>query len=349
MTTYELTWNESRNNAYVPTSLSDLGVYFNWFVKAALMGQLTYRDYTNTVVGSPAGAWAVQGSSDGVTGAMDAVDRWGSTYVPSKQVRSSGQGTAHSWIVLKSPWGLYMLIDCCNYYSAGYTHIWHVEYSLTAYTGGSATNSPTTSNAFMPNGASSYVQCVPYNVAPNCHFNAWLATNGEFMLMASQDGSGAAFTTMMMRQLVELHTGDNHNAHTYFEYENPGTWALTNFFSQVGSGNAQGWQTRSATPATAAVGGSGTYLRNGSNVVSNDMQEYDPFDGLSTDMAIYIYAWTTGHKSIRGRLRDVSMAPALIADDRAEPALGPCNSIKVGGQSNALFLPWHDPNKGMYL
>jgi hypothetical protein len=349
MTTFELTWQESRNNAYVPSSSTDLGQYIAWFLSRALIAGtgITYKDYANASIGSPAGGWTVQGSSDGTTGALDAVDRWTTSYTPAKIVYAAANGSAHSWIVLKSPWNLYVLISC--YGSTG-GHLIHIGASLTAYSGGSNTTDPTTSNEFLI--ASGAVQ-KNTNSQSNTHLHAWLATNGEFMFASSRDGSGFVNWMLQFRQLTETHAGDSHNAWLYHEFDDSsgvgrhsGTTGTMNTSAAASPGS--GWQGRSATPATAAVCAAAASLSmaGGATSVLGDMPAADPIDSKEQDFAMRLYVTTASHKSVRGRLQDVCWSPPAAGSNKVEPSGGgPYASVLIGN----LWFPWHDTVNALSL
>jgi hypothetical protein len=349
MTTFELTWQESRNNAYVPSSSTDLGQYVAWFLKEAMIAAagVTYKDYASANIGSPSGGWTVQGSSDGTTGAMDAADRWTTTYTPAKIVYAAADGSAHSWIVLKSPWNLYVLISC---YGSTQGHQIHIGASLTAYSGGSNTTDPTTSNEMKIASGGTQKNA---NSQTNTHLHAWLATNGEFMFAASRDGSGFANLMIQFRQLTETHTGDSSNAWMYFEFnDSTGVCFLTatagTMNTAAGASPGTGWQGRSATPATSAVCACAPTLAmsGGGTSVLNDMPAADPIDSKEQDFPLKLYVTTASHKSVRGRLPDVCWSPPAAGSNKVEPSGGgPYASVLIGN----LWFPWHDTVNALSL
>jgi len=125
----------------VTTDLQAVQRSWLWMFKAALTGDLVGGIASGTRSGGS--LWTVEGSSDGVTAGMDATDRWGSTFTASKLVRAT-EGTAHSWIVLKSPTalGLRLLINY-NGSSEGQAAF---TCAPGAYSGGSVTAKPTATN-----------------------------------------------------------------------------------------------------------------------------------------------------------------------------------------------------------
>src|SRR5579862_3466554 len=145
---YQHAWNVAPADN---TTFQRLAASLLFFHHQLMLALLSFTDINNVAIGSPTGAWTVAGSSDGVTGAMDAVDRWGSTFNFAKYV-SATSGSPHSWIVYKSPTsgfgpGCYMLVSLSG--TGGFNFI-NVRFSKSAPTGGSNTTDPTTTDACSP-------------------------------------------------------------------------------------------------------------------------------------------------------------------------------------------------------
>lgn len=108
----------TRANVPVPdTSTSTIiSKWSQWALKAALMNQLG----TGTTAGTrhANSVWTCLGSSDGTTGALDGVDRWGSTFDISKIV-TAASGTAHSWIALRNATNGYDIVLDLNSTTTG--------------------------------------------------------------------------------------------------------------------------------------------------------------------------------------------------------------------------------------
>lgn len=94
----------------INTSSANAAKNWLWLLKAALKNEIT----TGTLTGArhANSVWTCVGSSDGVTAAFDANDRWGTvSFDPTKIVQASS-GTAHSWILLQNTTlGMQILID----------------------------------------------------------------------------------------------------------------------------------------------------------------------------------------------------------------------------------------------
>ena len=111
-----------------------------WSLKQHLINAHT-SDGTLYGTRSPNSVWTVVGSSDGTTAALDGVDRWTTTFTPSKLVRGT---SARSWIVLQnSTSGIQMCIDL--YWTGGAGAHGRVVYTRSSFpfTGGNTSTRPT--------------------------------------------------------------------------------------------------------------------------------------------------------------------------------------------------------------
>jgi hypothetical protein len=90
---YEKVWQFDSNRQYTPPDAITLSKYQLWYMKAFLLGQIG---------NATQGLFTVVGSSDGVTAALDGVDRLGAVFDPAKLVFAP-TSTAKSWILLLGP------------------------------------------------------------------------------------------------------------------------------------------------------------------------------------------------------------------------------------------------------
>ena len=93
--------------------------------------------------------WKAAGSSDGVTAAMDGIDRWNTianiTWV-------AANGTAHSWIVLRQPIvanSCSLLIDCVGGNAANPQAIYMALSPVSGFSGGSTTAAPSAADQIV--------------------------------------------------------------------------------------------------------------------------------------------------------------------------------------------------------
>lgn len=114
----------------------------------ALYMHLTNQHTTGTassVARAANSVWTVRYSCDGTTAgtAGDGVDRWTSTFTPSKLVRAAN-GVAHSWMVLRNTFsGIELCIDIVGTIDGNGTPAF--ARSSNPFTGGSTTTRPTAS------------------------------------------------------------------------------------------------------------------------------------------------------------------------------------------------------------
>lgn len=134
--TNELTWNITANGLVsgdVTREYGDDDLTDGW--------KQTWLDFIGQMI---ADGWIVEGSSDGVTGAMDEVNRWSVT-ADLRADDISGGPLVHSWIVLRQhSSGMYVLLSH-GHRSSGTLSAKYIVMSVSSsnYTGGDASNDPT--------------------------------------------------------------------------------------------------------------------------------------------------------------------------------------------------------------
>ena len=118
-----------------------------WAISRFLIGAADGPAIGPTGLRPASSYWIVEGSSDGVTGAMDGVDRLAGAFNPAKLV-TGGNGAPHSWIVLRSPAGV---VGGPIRYLFAWTNIFNASVSAAVtkdtFTGGNASNNPTAGTA----------------------------------------------------------------------------------------------------------------------------------------------------------------------------------------------------------
>lgn len=179
--------------------------YLVWGLKALLCQNIT------TANNGPNGAppvgvkWTVEGSSNGVTAGMDAVDRWGTTFTASNLI-NDGYSDARSWIVLKGPGGTPFYCRIAMQSTAATTPAYgniHVSWSTTAFTGGTTTALPTSTKEF------GYAPGAPTSVQPSVTFtnattaNTWRlnivqSAAGHFLYVIMKGGAGISANHSMI-------------------------------------------------------------------------------------------------------------------------------------------------------
>lgn len=214
------TWY-SRCNAPFPdvTTAANVAKSWLWMLAAHLLGNVA----TGTTGGTrPAGSlWTCEGSSDGVTAGLDAVNRWLTAFDATKLVQAAN-GVAHSWIVLKSPTAAGPIWLCIDLNSAT-TTIAGFTFSRTAFTGGTNLTRPTTTEGWhplLPGTAPIATTQITYindttAAAQNTHFT--VNANGEWVYCTSRTATGVFHTFFSMHNAVEAHTGDLAKTWTGFQ------------------------------------------------------------------------------------------------------------------------------------
>jgi len=225
--TLTTTWYTQGEYSFpVTTSLQDLTRSWLWILKTVLMNELS----GGTTSGSRPGgsAWTCEGSSDSSTAGMDGSDRWTSTFTPSKLVRNT-EGSAHSWIVLKSPNAMgpvYLLLN----YNGGSEGLINITFSSSAYTGGSTTAKPTATNE-TPYGTATVATAVgvislesTFNVVYKAGFSC--NADGEWFYYTNRVSTGIFNSFLAMNKCVNTSGSDN--------------WPWVLFGNQLNSGRGAG-------------------------------------------------------------------------------------------------------------
>jgi hypothetical protein len=287
----------------------DLFKYNIWYWKAFLTGQIG---------GATQGLWTVAGSSDGVTGAMDGVDRWTSTYTGTKIVTDIATWP-HSWIVLQSPvmagktW--YILIDAGN--SDGKTL--YVTLGVDAPpTGGSNTTAPTVQNAAPLPGM--YIGQGGLPNYPNggaSRFHGMLATDGSFILLASRCHTQKFMNGFIFQTLSNVKGNDLY----------PGWLALNTDYtltagygSQQGAGNTGpdyiGYSVMRTPPGNGYDAYGGVIPQ-----TANWPAGEDRFDGSFADYPLWISKRATGngYVGVRGRVQDIMFTTGYYSSGDGPP------------------------------
>jgi hypothetical protein len=314
MTTFEQTWQQDNNR--VPSDQTTVTLQCKsmlWYIKAFLKGEIG---------GATVGLWTCVGSSDSATAGMDASDRWTSSFDASKIVRASG-AVAHSWIVLYSTdLDGYMLID----WNTASDATCHFTFSKTAFTGGSITAAPTSAVSWTY----SSQQFTSASIVA-AHMFGLLAEDGDFHIKFGQDASGQFTFALSCFALAGTRTGDAHNLWSYCEYATGGVWTRSSI-NAAASSKIKGRNKDNTAAVEASIP---VPMIGGSTYVMSDVGTADATDGLAGDFWTTVYSYTTSHKSQRGRLRDIALAPEAAAVGTVEPISGPPYATVVVGDT------WH--------
>lgn len=203
----EKTWQYASNVPYpVTDTIENQSAWYVWWIKQCITGAVPLVDQSGAAVAAPQGLWTVAGSSDGVTGGMDGVDRWNDS---SKIIKGASSTDAHSWVCLaNAALGIWMVWDV---WKDAYDNTLSFWISTTAPTGGSATSAPSAARAYSYAGiGSSSTRGQPYcDVIPGAGFvHGTLATDGSFLTFESRSAKGKITSSMGALRLADTQAGD---------------------------------------------------------------------------------------------------------------------------------------------
>lgn len=228
-------------NAAFPDVSSSLHVSQSW---VWLMSQMLLGQSVGTagVEGATPSPWTVEHCSDGATVSTSYL--WGASFDATKLVRA-GAGTAHSWLVLKSPVAmgpLYMLID----FKTSDTTV-ALTFSLSAFSTGTIQTAPTASNSWTNNYNSSSSN--PLDTGGTAAQKLHMAMRGDgcWYMLASKNGTGGFHTLAYCVKYADSHVGDPSPYGTF--YNSKGDWSI-------------------GAPSTFTVGDYGVYGRDFTNANS---------------------------------------------------------------------------------
>lgn len=305
----EKTWQTSFNDLLISdVTNQDRGRHqLFWYKDALTRGSFT-------------GKWTVVGSSDSVVGAMDGVDRWTTTFTPSKLVWNNN-GSAHSWIVLQSPAALGPVWLVLAYDKAGFWEqaSWYLSYTLP--TGGSNLQNPTISTpgetwASLPLDAQ----------AANSKMHIAIASDGSFKVFISRDLANAFSGFGMVGTLTELRTGDANAVVAKAVFNTSGSALGYAVFDDF----------RGRAPDGTAITMNAIIPAHGSaraDVLAGMNQ--DTTEAKYLDWPIYMFVTTPAKRSVKGRLIDARIVIGGLAHGTVEPSTNPPEKTVVG----PLWMP----------
>lgn len=314
-TTFEKTWQMDMNRSFGGGSRLNQQNSV-WYFKAFLKGEIG---------GATTGLWTCLGSSDAAVGAIDAVDRWTSTF-DSTKITSAAAGTAHSWMLLQGPGSLGGTVYCLlDYGTNGIYQQLNVFFSHQAFSGGSSTTRPTAPDEW---GA-------PWN-GWNFHDtsgSAWIAngfmtTEGSFHILFGPLSNGEPYSAIMCHKLSEARSEDGVPVVTFADFGN-------NCFTRgamVGSSKQNIIMRYGAAPSNGITTNASfmNWLDESSNYFLESIST-DATSGGYDDLPIYVVAINPiNARSIRGRLADIKWAPSSLASYTVEPSTGSPVSMVVG-------------------
>jgi len=286
------------------------GRHFIWWVKDFLTR------------GSHAATWTVEGSSDSVTGSLDASDRWTTSFVEAKLVEDA-PGSPHSWMVLKSAATIdgaywYLLID---YNENGWWERCSWELSDAAYTGGDASNAPTTTGntyTWLNNPLSSNYSGVGY-----CH--GVINDDGTFWVGYSET-SGGVFNTVFFMLLVDnQRANDTSSSVVAYKEEGSGSSIATTPQDDVWMQDNDGSLQTTGSIEPYRFDTSASALRSSMTAVDIVESKY-----VRWPLWLMLSSESLGGHSIKGKMVDVTIPIGTTGQGDTYDASGTITHVAIG-------------------
>lgn len=310
-----------------------------WANKALLKAEKTGTTGTNGA--PPVGSrWVVVGSSDGVTAALDGVDRWGATFDATKLVRAAA-GVAHSWILLQSPTGitglgvpLYRLISLGTPDNARIK----ITDAKTAFTGGSITADPTSTNQVTYSGSTIMADVTVATHRANYVTDA----NGNYFITFARAGGAEFHTIFAFLGFADMPDPVNDlfpfTAIVDSRLGSRGALSGAGAVLATGGGNTtEGLAMRSPDGTGVTTAGEGTNIimpvAGAWNTRTNNNQANGKHDTLKAFVNYYTSTLNLG--AIRGTIPDWWVANSAKPVGNTEPAVGTSEHVLVGN----IYVP----------
>lgn len=331
----EKTWQFDINRVHPQVGTALLTSQWQvWYIAEFLLGNIG---------GAATGLWTVYYSCDSVTAgtAGDTTDRWGAgTFAAAKMVRAAN-GSAHSWMVLKSPdFGggdfYYLTVDFVGAANTNYMMI----LSKTAPTGGTTLTRPT-SNTETTATANTGSIVLNDGVAAARHVHAGLTTDGkQFYMAMSKDGGGLFNFCVTSHYLSSTRANDDyrmvvlsdHSAAATILAMAPGLVSTTTFstrrLSQGPSGNPNSTILFCVAPG---------YVFTGTNIFPFPTTVVATGDALDSTVFEYPLMLAFGSDirftswNVKGRVPDFAVGPQTMIHGTTIPSVGTPELMLVGG------------------
>lgn len=313
---------------------------------------------TNTTLGTlgaegakPNGAkWTVAGASDGTTGAMDGSTTRipGTTFDATKWVRAAANGTAHSWIVLTSPDGAWHFK--ISYIGAS-DQVCTLSFAKAAYTGGSNTTDPTSTNETSYTTTSQFAE----NVASAHRCSMVVDASGNWHFFVSKNGSGFFNYHLMMVPLIETPADviGTPGVDTWrmllssgYEATARGAERRNNGITSYANGNGPLMRThdglqqlRVGTDLYVTIGARG----DGGTFLDNVITTPNPVSGGFDTMPLWVWSTRASYQGLRGRVPDVLTAhgsQTTTGDGMAVGASEPNSGAQLRTVVGNLLMPF---------
>lgn len=192
------------------------------FAAWSLMMHLTNNHSTGTassVARDANSVWTVLGSSDGATAGMDGVNRWTTTFTPSKLVRAAS-GSAHSWIALRNAASALECVIALNSVTDGTGSVTFTRVAA-GFSGGSTTARPSAAalNEFCAGTRSAPASTTTvansfgndFTLSGTNYSSCVFGPDGTFAHFLHRAGTALAHASCGLWQTVGAHASDSRN------------------------------------------------------------------------------------------------------------------------------------------
>lgn len=324
------TWYTDAGIAIANSSTAALAYHsLIWTFKALLKG---------TLGAGVNGLWTIEGSSNASAAALDGADRWLDTFTDSAIVAAAA-GTAHSWIVLKSPNAMGPVYLCMDLNAAAASGQVTFVPAWSAFTGGTTLNRPTSTTESVP------ATLVLYDMAAasNGKVSKVVDADGNFWLLWNKFGTGNISTLIGFQTLIDTRAGDTRK--TWFfqsALHEVGAFGKGALNAISGASNSPFWGNycsgRSYT-GTAAITNTATWQNwevGGSQNYGVQTGRNNSIDGAVDLLPLWLVENSAGSGGIRGRVPDCSISNSGLPVGTQLPAGAPPERMLVG----TVYIPF---------
>jgi hypothetical protein len=309
MTSLVRTWTHSWNTAATTTSLT-------------AQGRQIMRVYKDAI---KLAGWTVEGSSNSSAAGMDGTDRW----TADSNLVWHTAGSAHSWIVLKSPTNypstgknIWLLIACST--GSGNPHLINLTWGSAAFTSGSTTADPT---APTNNKTATNQQFIRTPVVTH-KYSYMYNTAGDFMLIGAKTGSGYAGFAMGSWLLSGGEASDTYPWVGTSNWNDSGRGGFTGAALATSASAVQFW----TDDTVASLGDVIVPNTVGGNIMAQVTSSGSNISGKFLDFPAAHFSQGASQVAIRGSMVDLAWAPygTGVVQGTVEPSSGSSTHTIIG-------------------
>lgn len=279
-----------------------------------------------------AAGYVIEISSDGTTLKTDGTDQWSS----SASVVFATAGSAHSYVVLKTPSGMLpssnqarVLIDCGV--GASNNHLANFGFATAAYTSSGSVNTiptaPTNNSAFNNK---QFLHSTVANSKWHCQYVTAGTEVGNFLFEISQDGTGRFHFALGVLAIHGAETGDNWPVVFICSFVETSTGAMS--VGQITGSTHSAQAHYDGTMATGARFINAYSNADGTDVMASFGTAGSSITGVYPDFPLVVADTTAGKLTVRGYIVDLAWAPSAVAtlSGTVEPASGSTTTTIIG-------------------